>query len=800
MTEVNDVKRKHPLAECENCSLYERGVFVPTKQPTGTVALGMPRIGIVGEAPGFQEAQRGVPFTGPSGKLLDRVLDYHGIERDEVLLTNACLCRPPDNATPEPSDVAACGKRLVAEIQEAAVDRILALGNVPSKYLMATNKGITSARIGPRRETYRIPGTEIVPTVHPAYCLRHGDAFLDLVTDVGKLHLDPTPWTPPEWNVVDDTEGALHVISQLQSTEYDKLVVDIECGIDKDGSFDHPNHYQMLCIGVGYAKGKAIVFGEEALKDELVLKNLGNLFRAKKIIEQNGKFDNGGMYPIMGNINVWFDTMLAHYVLDERPGGHSLETLGIELLGTPDWKHEIAPYLGENKNYANIPRPILYKYNAYDIAITWDLFEMFAEKLKRPVVDPDRAMDGFKTLRDVHDFLCRASNELKFMELNGITFDKEYSRQLSEEYLGELSTLEEDLNATLDGKDYDARFGGINPRSPKQVKEYLYDQGIRVQSTDADTLTRLKARAKPGTPHYEFLDKLLQHRYKAKRHGTFIAGIRKRTYRGRIYTTYLLHGTTSGRLASRNPNLQNIVRDNRIRQQFTVSKPGNVLVQGDFKQAEGRVITTEAQDEYLRDIFADPERDLFDELGRDLYHHEAPFHKEERIRVKAYFYGLGYGRTAYSIGQEYGIPLLEAEEGVALFKDLIPQTVKWQLETQQKILDGEDLMTAFGRSRRFMLITKENRDDVLKEGLSFVPQSTSSDICLSAYIRLRPMLRGRAFFRLIIHDSLTAECAEEDADYVGQVMAQVMVEEAAKYTSYVPFEVDITTGRHWGEL
>lgn len=797
---MNDVKRKHPLAECENCSLYERGVFVPTKQPTGTVALGMPRIGIVGEAPGFQEAQRRVPFSGPSGKLLDRVLDYHGIERDEVLLTNACLCRPPDNATPEPSDVAACGKRLVAEIQEAAIDRILALGNVPSKYLMATNKGITSARIGPRRETYRIPGTEIVPTVHPAYCLRHGDAFLDLVTDVGKLHLDPTPWTPPEWNVVDDTEGALHVISQLQSTEYDKLVVDIECGIDKDGSFDHPNHYQMLCIGVGYAKGKAIVFGEEALKDELVLKNLGNLFRAKKIIEQNGKFDNGGMYPIMGNINVWFDTMLAHYVLDERPGGHSLETLGIELLGTPDWKHEIAPYLGENKNYANIPRPILYKYNAYDIAITWDLFEMFAEKLKRPVVDPDRAMDGFKTLRDVHDFLCRASNELKFMELNGITFDKEYSRQLSEEYLGELSTLEEDLNATLDGKDYDARFGGINPRSPKQVKEYLYDQGIRVQSTDADTLTRLKARAKPGTPHYEFLDKLLQHRYKAKRHGTFIAGIRKRTYRGRIYTTYLLHGTTSGRLASRNPNLQNIVRDNRIRQQFTVSKPGNVLVQGDFKQAEGRVITTEAQDEYLRDIFADPERDLFDELGRDLYHHEAPFHKEERIRVKAYFYGLGYGRTAYSIGQEYGIPLPEAEEGVALFKDLIPQTVKWQLETQQKILDGEDLMTAFGRSRRFMLITKENRDDVLKEGLSFVPQSTSSDICLSAYIRLRPMLRGRAFFRLIIHDSLTAECAEEDADYVGQVMAQVMVEEAAKYTSYVPFEVDITTGRHWGEL
>jgi DNA polymerase-1 len=408
-------------------------------------------------------------------------------------------------------------------------------------------------------------------------------------------------------------------------------------------------------------------------------------------------------------------------------------------------------------------------------------------------------MEGFKTLRGLHDFLIRASNQLKFVELNGIAFDRKYSLDLSVEYTSELMELEKQLDEVV-GEDYDPRSGGINPRSPKQVAKFLADKKIRVKSTDKETLERLQTRFASTSQVGQFLELLLRHRYQTKRHGTFIKGLRSRTYRGRVYTTYLLHGTTSGRLASRNPNLQNVVRDKRIRSQFTVSKEGNVLGQADFKQAEGRVITNEAQDEYLRDIFADPDRDLFDELGRDLYHHEAPFHKEERIRVKAYFYGLGYGRTHYSIASEYKIPLGEAEEGVRLFKSLIPATVAWQQRTQQQILDGKDLMTAFGRSRRFMLITDENRDDVLKEGLSFIPQSTSSDICLSAFIRLRVMLRGIAWFRLLIHDALVWECKEEDAEHVATIVRQVMIEEAAKYTTYVPFDVDVTYGTRWGEL
>jgi DNA polymerase I-like protein with 3'-5' exonuclease and polymerase domains len=261
----------------------------------------------------------------------------------------------------------------------------------------------------------------------------------------------------------------------------------------------------------------------------------------------------------------------------------------------------------------------------------------------------------------------------------------------------------------------------------------------------------------------------------------------------------MLHGSTSGRLASRNPNLQNIVRDKTIRRQFTVAKPDNIFVQADYKQAEGRVITWLAQDEYLRTIFADESRDLFDELSDGLYG-VGNWAKEERVRTKAFFYGLSYGREAYSIGLEYGMSVRDAEERLRAFMDLIPATAAWQRKIRKAVLDGEDLITPFGRRRRFYLITDQNKKDVLNEALSFLPQSTASDICLSALIRLRPLLRGLGFIRLTIHDALVVECAERNLEEVSHLLKTEMVAAGNRIQDYVPFSVDISQGKNWGEL
>jgi DNA polymerase-1 len=386
-----------------------------------------------------------------------------------------------------------------------------------------------------------------------------------------------------------------------------------------------------------------------------------------------------------------------------------------------------------------------------------------------------------------------------FLELNGITVDVDYNTELSHAYLGKLASMEEGLSRIVAA----ATNGGtseINPRSPKQVKEFLHDQGIRVEKTDKDVLNGLKETLSPDSHAGMFVEGLLLHRFESKRYGTYVKGIRKRLYGGRVFTNYLLHGTTSGRLASRNPNLQNIVRDNDIRRQFVASRPGNILIQADYKQAEGRVIAWLAQDEYLRSIFADPNADLFDQLGASLYKTDQKLTKEQRVRVKAFFYGLAFGREYYSIAVEYKLPLEEAKRDYYAFLDTIPATVEWQASIKQRVLDGEDLISPFGRRRRFALITKQTENDVFKEALSYLPQSIASDICLTALIRLRPKLRGIGFIRLTIHDALVVEAHESKLDLVSEMLRTEMVQAGREITEYVPFAVDVSHGRSWGDL
>jgi len=798
-------ERFHPLAKCEECPLRTEGLgYVPSKIPVE----GRTRLVVVGEAPGFREAAYKEPFKGPSGQLINHVLRHHGYEREEVLYTNVVSCRPRDNTNPPPTAIDACSGRLMHEIVESGSRDVLALGAFAARSLCEHPGAISSLRIGPpKRPTYRLSGSaveRVVATWHPAYCLRNADSFPSLVSDVEKLTYDSfKEWQAPDWHYFDEVPLALEAIKGLQTylswLERPLLVIDIEVGIDKDTSFDHPNNYDLLCIGLGYAKGKVMVLGEEALKDEQVKQALFATLRSAKLVAHNGKFDLAGLYPIFPALSLYADTMLAHYALDERSGGalHGLKMLAVELLGAPQYDDEIKQYT-KGGSYANIPRELLYRYNAYDVACTWDLWELFEPQLESEGTWPWTNLPA-KKLRDVHDFMVGAANQLMYLELNGIAIDRTYNRELATAYLEKLADIERDIDAIVN-EGTDGLIPNINPRSPKQVKAFLETQKVMVESTNADTLERLLGRVDPDIPLGRFLRTMLYHRREQKLYGTYVKGIARRLYRGRVYTTYMLHGTTSGRLASRNPNLQNVVRDKAIRRQFAVSKPGNIFVQADYKQAEGRVICWLARDEYLRSIFMDPTRDLFNELGMNLYG-VSELEKEQRIRVKAYFYGLSFGRTAYSIAMEYGFNLRQTEQDLKGFFRLIPAVEAWQNDIRKKVLAGEDLRTPlFGRRRSFPLITDQNKKDVLNEALSYLPQSTASDICLSALVRLRPMLRGLGFIRLTIHDALVVECAEDKVEEVSRLLREVMVGIAADYIDYVPFAVDISTGTSWGDL
>jgi DNA polymerase-1 len=773
--------RKHPEAKCEECPLATVGKFVPSEGPERA------SLAFVGEAPGVQEARGGRPFVGPSGKLLERVMEEYGIERKDVLLSNACLCRPPDNSTPAKAAIAACKPRLLHELSDRGTRTVVALGNSASESLLGLS-GVTKLRIGPGRPAKDNPDIRVIPTLHPAAALRQADLFPSIVTDIGKVVAQASPWTEPRYAIFDLPKEAIAALDELAGrADLDEIAVDIECDIEKDTGFDHPNQYGMLCVGIAYGEDAAIVIGENAFKDEGVRTALKRVLTSKRLTAQNGKFDLAGLYPHMGALALAFDVMLAHYCLDERPGQHSLDQMAQEYLGAPDWKGVIKRYVGPRDGYGVVPRDVLYKYNAYDCIATFRLKRVF-----EPLLEVD-------SLRRVHDFLVQASNQIMYLELNGIAIDRDYLDVLTDQYLESLDEIEKELS--------EASGTQLNPRSPLQVKKWLAENGVEVDSTNEETLKALLDHPRTSELVKTFCTILLHHRKETKLYGTYIKGVRKRLYRGRVYPTFLLHGTTTGRLACRNPNLQNIPRESSIRRLYVPAKRDtNVFVHTDYAQAELRVLSFLAQDRYFQNIFATG-RDLFDELTPVLY----PFAsretmdpavwKELRIRVKAYVYGLAYGRSEYSIASEYKLTVEDARRGMTSFFEVIPEIVEFREATRTRVLSGEDLVTPRGRHRRYWLITDDNRDEIMREALAFLPQSTASDMTLDALTQLRPRLRGIGFIRNIIHDAMIVECKREDADMVAKMMDYEMVEAAKRIVGdYVPFATESKIGMNWGEL
>lgn len=675
--------------------------------------------------------------------------------------------------------VQACLPRLKSELVGREV--FVLLGNTAKETILETKEGITSVRSGPPKSLDKYPGVKIIPTLHPAACLRQSDSFPSLVKDIGKINAVHTRFEPPIFRVFDDAHEALAVLQELCS-KYEAFTLDIEVGVDKDTDFTHPD--ELLCIGIGYAPNKAIVIGEKALLDGRVKNFIRKHFRDKKIICHNGKFDIQVLMRL-GFLEdpycLWFDTMLASYACDERPGHHGLKYILAEEFGWPSYDDEIKKYTGTGTNamsYAVVPRDILYKYNAYDAAGTYLVYDLF-----------DKRMDA--TARGVHDRLVYYSHELIYVELEGVKFDLEYNQYLFDHFEEALKPAEARM-AELTG------IPTFNPRSPAQVKDYLHSQGVRVPDVQRETIQLVAERVAPDTELGEFLALLLQHKLDQKSYSTYVKGLRKRVQKdGRIYSTFLLHGTVSGRTASRNPNVQNITRGVTLRKQF-IPEPGNVFVQCDYGQIEGRVMAVEASETFLLDIFRDPTRDLFDELGTALYGSlEAARKKENRVRTKAYFYGMGYGREAHSIAKEYKLPVKQVEKDMARFFGNMPNLTAWR-ENIMKAARASALQTHFGRKRRFWLVTKENVRDVEKEGLAFIPQSTANDINLTALCRIR---RAGLHVRIPVHDSIMVECPEEDKLEVAQFMIKTMQETATEiYSDIVPFVADYEFGYNWGEL
>lgn len=620
---------------------------------------------------------------------------------------------------------------------------------------------------------------------------------------------------------------ALEWLNTLLSDSDDhRLYVDIET--QGDIKKLHHSQRELLCVGLHNPHQGTMVIPRDVLAGEpftALIPYLQNF----QLIAHNGKFD----LPTLGfglggderSLDLWFDTQLAHYVLQPGSGEHALEPLAVRYFAAEPWDIFTLP---QKINLAAQDPIAVQKYNALDVQYGWKLAELF-----QPLIEGD---EKAKWLFD--NVIMRASAFFQKREPYGIGFDPDYTRS----ELAEILDIEADrrrkalvemahqilprtrMQMRQRSKTTKDPVTGekvretwkepvevpfeFNPGSWQQVLKFYEAVGIELKDTNEKTLA---PRAERGD---QFAKELLAYRSVTKELSTYVTALLDKANdvlgdeRPRLFTTFKIHGTLTGRLSSENPNVQNIPRKKALRRPFVPYRSGRVLVQVDMSQAELRVIAALAGDPYLLELFHNPDVDIFTQMLPDVFPSidfttAAPaVVKEARAKLKGVIYGLNFGRGARAISLDIGAPLAEGQRIIDTFFTNAARVPAWRQEIIRAVHVGPPLVTRFGRYYQNELVTGRNKGEVERSALSFYPQSHSSDINLLSACDAQDAIEAQRrdwHIVALVHDAITIDCPEDEAEGAAQLLGDCLIQTAKKYIPECPFAVDAQWGLTWAE-
>ena len=815
--------RKHPLSRCEDCTLYD-APSGPSEIPddwTGKYLL-------VGQQPGREELKEGRPFVGMSGKLLRAALGEAGFEERDVAFTNAILCGAPQQREPSPHELACCKPRLMQGVEHAG--RVLVMGKHAAITILGRELSIFKER---GRYVEAECGTPVLLTIHPAYVLRRlgarderADPSRDLFDDIEKLRREPYDGPTTEYRVAtaSDVEGWIRRIgAEGRGTV---VSVDLECDNrpwpGKSRYLVSPYRDRILCGSMSWRDGFALVIPGDLLY--AFSEEWCGLFRVPGITwtGHNIKFDFKMLQIQLGDSPHYpntYDTMLAHYVLDERKGTHGLKP---KLVGAyfdvEDWEPDlIQKHLrARTETFGDVPLEDLYKYSALDGDYERRLYFPLNEAVERA------------KLGGVLDFLLEVTESLIYLELQGAPVDLERLDTVEAARTDLMERMERLLQDTVHMHGWDGD-KDINVRSVKQVAHYLYDimgyvpptgRTIRTKSgrsTNAEALERLAARH----PNNPFFGTLREYRRHKKFVGTYCTNLRVFAEECRdpaqpaFHPQYMLIGTETGRLAGSlgltwpaAADLDMPIQE-RLRTCFR-APPGKVWAKIDYSQAELRLLGWYSGDAYLKQVYQEG-RDLHNEVSLKLfdksrYDLEAKFSRA----VKAVNFRFAYlPRTSPALFVE-GM-LIEPARAKALVKEyesLFAEAIEWKKAQIRKMREEQEVVSAAGRRRRFPLISNDNRDEYEKSAINAPIQSMSSDLILASLTLLRRAFEEHpeweANIVLLMHDEVNVLLRPEHLSEFVAVARQIMeLDVPARFGIYpedMPLRVDFGVGPSWGEV
>jgi DNA polymerase-1 len=549
-----------------------------------------------------------------------------------------------------------------------------------------------------------------------------------------------------------------------------------------------------LGFSLSYAEGQACYIPIRAadvkcLPEKVVQERLRGLLEdpSVRLVGQNVKYDAKVMRRWgVRFANAYLDTMLAAWVLDSDQGTYGLDRLAGQHLGYRTLSYD--EVVEKGKTLADVPVQRAADYSGEDADLTFRLHGLLGSRLER---------EGLAGV--LHDIEMPLVEVLTDMELAGIRVLPTELAAYSAEMELKLATLEEEIYA-LAGR----RF---NINSTKQLQEVLFTwrklapvRRTRTGfSTDMDVLEALALQ--DPVP-----ERILAHRKLSKLKSTYVDSLPRLVNEatGRVHTHYVQTGTATGRLSSKDPNLQNIpVREEegrRIRRAF-VPEPGSVFVSADYAQVELAILAYLSGDPILLGAFK-AGKDVHRETAALIFGAAEDAVTPEMRRVgKTINFGVIYGQTAFGLSQSLKIGRAEADRFIRTYFERFAGVDRWLKDTIRSAGEKGYVETLSGRRRSVPTIRSSNRTEraaAERVAVNSPIQGTAADLIKIAMVRLARRLREErlpARLLLSVHDEIVLEAEEGAADRVAAAAKEIM-EGASRHP--IPLAVQVEQGDSWG--
>ena len=580
----------------------------------------------------------------------------------------------------------------------------------------------------------------------------------------------------------------------------EKLVI----AVDTETSSLNPLETDLIGVSLSYAPNKAcyipLAHKEKSLKKEIVLKKIKPLLEDPSIkkVGQNIKFDFIVLKKNGIEINPIEDTMLISYTLDAGTNRHNMDTLSEIHLGHKTITFKEIVGTGKKKlNFADIKLAKATEYAAEDADVTLRLYEQLKER-----------MDEEK-LNKIYEYFEKPMVKLLAkLEFNGIKVDANYLKKLSAQFEKKLEMMEKEIFAAAGKK--------FNIGSPKQLGEIIYNELkiAKLKKTRKGSLaTNAKVLEDLALTGHKFPNLILEWRQVSKLKNTYTDALQDHINpkTKRVHTSFLLAATNTGRLASSDPNLQNIPikseEGREIRKAFVADK-GNILISADYNQIEMRILADMADVKELKKAFKNNE-DIHSLTASQVFNVAiSKVNEDLRRKAKAINFGIIYGITQYGLAKQIAVSNQEALDFINAYFKKFPEIKDYMNSTIKFCRTKGYVNNIFGRRIHLRGINDKNfsvRSFQERAAINAPIQGSAADIIRLAMIKLDQLIETDKKFKakmlLQIHDELIFECSQNDKDYVQKIIKDVMTSiSSSDYHMFsIPLNVSINSGLNWDE-